>query len=75
MTNYLLLTAHRGSYEIDGKKGNAFYLVVVKDGSCKPTIVKCSQAVYNEISDCHCCNLHLYFDEKGKCVSYDLTED
>lgn len=74
MTKFKYLANYSGSYTLDnGKSGVAFYVVAVKDGNCKPLVMKCSQDVFNETSKLKGGEtLNLYFDERQRITGINI---
>lgn len=73
MTNYKLLTNYSGSWAMvdqksgEQKNGISYYLVVCKEGCCKPVVYPCSKDVYIETSKFEDGTMiNMFFDERQK---------
>lgn len=74
MTNYKFLCNYTGAWSMpdrngDLKKGISYYLIVCKEGCCKPTVYGCSKDVFDETSKFKLeegTMINMFFDERQK---------
>lgn len=73
MTKFEFLANHCGRYDFIDKKtgkrisGNAYYLIIAKEGDCFPLVKKCTESVFHDSCDfANGQSINLFFDENQR---------
>lgn len=74
MTEYVFLSNYVGTWAFDGKSGTSYYIVAVKDGNCKPIVIKCNKDTFEASAKFKPYDkINVVFDEKQVCCGINAV--